>query len=1600
MKRNYHDLDSGRDVPSGKKITRNFWLAGTLLLLLLIGQSAIAQVANYTFAQTAPAYTPLPLSAAQTSFTTTFDDDKVSFNLPFTFNFNGVGYTTATVSSNGFLVFGSTLNANAGGSAYTSTSNNNGAYMNSTATGNGIAAFNADLIAQNFATFTGTRTSGSVTVTGVTNFTNLQVGLRLQGTGIVNGTTIAGINTTAGTVTLSVAATASGTSALTPISSILGIISGTAPNQTLVFQYTGLRRYNLAGDNISFQIRLNQGNNVALNQSISISYNATTTVATSTQVQVGIRSTTSDYKNRTSATSWSATTAGTANTNAVAFSSSALPPAGLMFTFTPPQPVAVPNCASGFSPATAATNVGRNATLSWTAATGGPTGYDVYLDTSSTPTTLVSSNQAGLSYTPSALLAANTTFYWRVEPRNANGPATGCTTQSFTTGTGFAYCTPTYASGPGGSTVDGITNVTLGTLNNSTSGATVSPYYTFYSAATVPDIAKSTTISVSVSFGADTANNSAVWIDFNQNGTFETTEGFLATNATMNGTSVYSIPVPADAVLGQTRMRVRGGDDDPLTTAQACGASNDADGESEDYIVNITPVPSCMPVTNLAVSAFSGNSATITWTASTGSPVSYQYEFRASGAAGSGNTGLAASGTVPHPTATASTNALAPNTTYIAYIRAFCGGTDYSSWSAATAFTTPCASVTVLPSTEGFEGTTVPCWTVTPISGTGSWSLYPSIDTEVPGPHSGLSFAGIAWESSVATNSVLSSSPYDLSANGNTQARLKVWIYRGASGLTTNRITIKVNTVPGAGGTQLLDIPRNITQSPTVATAGWYEYTANIPVSFNSGVFYINAQGVVGSSGTDYSIGLDDFRIEFNPPTITGFTPATICANGTDSQRTVTITGANFVGATNVSVNGTAAQSFTVNSATQITAVVSASATSGTVSVTGPGGTATSAATLAVYNNYPFYADSDGDTFGAGTLVSVCSVNGATPPPGYSLSSTDCDDSNNAIYQSATLFIDTDNDGYTNGTAIVCYGATIPAGYKTTSLGSDCNDNDNTVYQSATLYTDADGDGYNVGSQTVCYGAAVPTGLSLTTNGTDCDDTNGGIYQTGTFFADADNDNYDNGSVSVCYGAITPVGYKTTTLGPDCNDNDNSVYQSATLFVDADNDGYTSGVEQVVCYGAAMPSGYVASLTAIDCNDAVGAIHPNATEVPYNAIDDDCDGTIDETGTVTTTLTAASCGTTLASIGSIVGIETVAGHPITGYRVRIKNGAEVQTLETSAPHFRINQFQSYAYATTYTVDIMLQRAGVWQASYGAPCFVSTPAILEEGGAGSINPSQCGITLAKINTLIATTSLAGVTGYRFRITNLTDAFGPNAVQTIERTQNWFSLQMLTRYNYGTLYRIEVAVKTTGTYGGFGTPCEVSSPLVPSLLNCGGSTALKTTAIASNSVAGATQYRFQVVRQSDNASSTIDRTPNWFNFNMVPAATYTVGALYTVRVAVMTAGTWSPFGDACEITAPSGTGKGIAPTTVATASADFKAAAFPNPFTSDFNIDVTTSSQESVQLKVYDMLGKLVESREVKASDLNVEKVGAQYPSGVYNVIVSQDGIVKTLRVIKR
>jgi hypothetical protein len=70
------------------------------------------------------------------------------------------------------------------------------------------------------------------------------------------------------------------------------------------------------------------------------------------------------------------------------------------------------------------------------------------------------------------------------------------------------------------------------------------------------------------------------------------------------------------------------------------------------------------------------------------------------------------------------------------------------------------------------------------------------------------------------------------------------------------------------------------------------------------------------------------------------------------------------------------------------------------------------------------------------------------------------------------------------------------------------------------------------------------------------------------------------------------------------------------------------------------------------------------------------------------------------------------------------------------------------------------------------------------------------------------------------------------------------------------------------------------------------------------------------------------------------------------------------------------------------------AYPNPSTEGFKIK--SSNEKSFGVQVYDMLGRSIEQRQLKSDS----PIGFNYAKGIYNVIVTQDAQVKTLRVIKK
>ncbi|MDO7874124.1 GEVED domain-containing protein [Hymenobacter sp. ASUV-10] len=169
------------------------------------------------------------------------------------------------------------------------------------------------------------------------------------------------------------------------------------------------------------------------------------------------------------------------------------------------------------------------------------------------------------------------------------------------------YCAVSHTSGC--TNYGSISNVSIGTLNN-TSGCTAAPGYVVYpvgTATTNLNAGTSATLTLTIA-NPGSGYRYAVWIDFNQNGTFENSEYVANSLNSTTGLRTATIVIPAGALAGPTRMRVRtkagiAGYGD-FGDGDACSAQ--FDGETEDYTVTIvapTPCAGTPPTATAAASA-------------------------------------------------------------------------------------------------------------------------------------------------------------------------------------------------------------------------------------------------------------------------------------------------------------------------------------------------------------------------------------------------------------------------------------------------------------------------------------------------------------------------------------------------------------------------------------------------------------------------------------------------------------------------------------------------------------------------------------------------------------------------------------------------------------------------------------------------------------------------------------------------------------------------------------------------------------------------------------------------------------------------------------
>ena len=219
--------------------------------------------------------------------------------------------------------------------------------------------------------------------------------------------------------------------------------------------------------------------------------------------------------------------------------------------------------------------------LSWTASTDnvGVTGYDVYQGAT------LKGSVTGTTYAVTGLTAA-TVYTFSVKAKDAAGniSASSNVVNVTTLSNSITYCTST-----SNSTADEkIGKVVLGTINNTSTGT--AGYENFTALSTNLTRGTANTITITPSWTSTVYSEGyAVWIDYNQNGSFTDAGEQVFSKATSTTTpATGSFTVPTSATVGATRMRVSMKYNGTPTSCETLSY-----GQVEDYTVNIvagTPI--------------------------------------------------------------------------------------------------------------------------------------------------------------------------------------------------------------------------------------------------------------------------------------------------------------------------------------------------------------------------------------------------------------------------------------------------------------------------------------------------------------------------------------------------------------------------------------------------------------------------------------------------------------------------------------------------------------------------------------------------------------------------------------------------------------------------------------------------------------------------------------------------------------------------------------------------------------------------------------------------------------------------------------------------
>lgn len=442
-----------------------------------------------------------------------------------------------------------------------------------------------------------------------------------------------------------------------------------------------------------------------------------------------------------------------------------------------------------------------------------------------------------------------------------------------------------------------ISDVTLGSISNTSGGC--DDYYDGHTYFTTPSwtVVKGQTYAFSVSHGIF-AQECAIWIDYNNDGQFGTTEMVFSSNGTQLQ-HTGNITIPLTAATATVKMRVRSVDAIPFLSNQAC--INVQYGETEDYdlVIQSPPPLDVSAILLNSPSQFNcgGTYPVVVTIQNAGSNL---LDFSTNNVTVSGNvtgtnpqtftpvvisTGTLASGGTINVTLAASYNMTALGT-YTFNASATTPGDGNTGNDAMSPLPISVSFQTSFPVTVNFSGNPAPPYQVQQVSGTGNWSILAGPMTNptlAPVIGTGMAFFD-SYNFTSGTVSRLITPCYNFT--GMCSPVFEFWMSQD-NGFSTLRDSIAIKVSTNGGQTYSSTLLRAERYNPAFTTPGWRLFS--VPLTAYAGQ---NGVRVALEAYSRYGNNMGVDAIIVRNDTMARISGSSTICSGASANLTVNFTGA------------------------------------------------------------------------------------------------------------------------------------------------------------------------------------------------------------------------------------------------------------------------------------------------------------------------------------------------------------------------------------------------------------------------------------------------------------------------------------------------------------------------------------------------------------------------------------------------------------------------------------------------------------------------------------------------------------------------------------